>query len=1144
MSLVDACTLVSARGRLMQALPDDGVMVAVQASEGEIVPYLGSAVDLAAVNAAGSVVLSGSTAEVEKVAAVFREQGRRTRRLATDRAFHSSLMDPVLDALGEVAAGLSYGRPQLPVVSTVTGGLVTGEMSSPQYWVDHARRPVRFADAVVASRAGVFLEVGPDGVLSGLVDDAVPLLRPDCEEPDQLVAALGEAFTRGVGVDWPAYFAGSGARQIDLPTYPFQRDRYWLTSSASADVSAAGLADAGHPLLGARVELADGGVVLTGRLSLGTQEWLADHAVFGTVLLPGAAFVELALSAGEHVGCPRVEELVLAAPLRLAGGEQVHVQVTVAAADDVASDGRRAVTVYSRRGGGEWTRHATGALVPEVPAVTERLAEWPPASAVEHDVADVYPDLLDRGYAYGPAFQGLRRLWRLGEESFAEIDLAAGRVPDAGAFALHPALLDAAVHPLLPGVADDERAAGLPFAWAGVSVVASDATSLRVRLTPTGPDTVALRMFDTDGAAVATIDALTWRAVAAEDVVAPGGAAAPGMPLFALEWTPVPLAPAETPDWPTWHDAAAEPPTTPVVLAPRAFGPTPRGAARQALALAQSWLAAARPEPTRLVVLTSGAAGPDATDPAGAAAWGLLRSAQSENADRLVLVDADDIAAAGPLLSAVLASGEPQVVVRDGAAFVPRVSRLTIPAAAPAGRTSVSVDLSADSSTASVNSPTDPATSPFPPTGTTLITGGTGVLGTVLARHLVRAHGVRRLLLTSRRGPDAPGARELVEELTELGAVAEIVACDVAERADVARLLTAVPPEHPLTAVVHAAGTADDGVIGSLTPERLDHTLAPKADGAWHLHELTRDAELSAFVLFSSVAATLGAPGQGNYAAANAVLDALSAVRRVQGLPVLTLSWGLWARGSGITGHLSETDLRRIARAGLLPLDDQQGLDLFDAAVATGAPWVLPMRLDLAALRAQRDALPAVLRGLVPATRRAAAGPAGGATLAERLHQVAPEDRERVVADVVRSEIALVLGYAGPEAVDRERAFTDLGFDSLTAIDLRNRLGAATGLRLPATLVFDHPTPDALIGYVRDRTASAPGGARTVLERIDDLGTALGGLEAGMRAEALARLRELLTAADPGARAEAALANASTGEVLDFINRELGISLS
>ncbi|RLU89252.1 polyketide synthase, partial [Streptomyces griseocarneus] len=237
LSLADACTLVSARGRLMQALPDDGVMVAVQASEGEITPYLGSAVDLAAVNAAGSVVLSGSTAEVERVVAVFRERGRRTRCLDTDRAFHSSLMDPVLGPLAEVASGLSYGRPQLSVVSTVTGGLVTEEMSSPRYWVDHVRRPVRFADAVAVSGAGLFLEVGPDGVLSGLVDDAVPLLRPDREEPDQLVAALGEAFTRGVEVDWPAYFAGSGAKRVDLPTYPFQRKPHWLGTERAESVA-------------------------------------------------------------------------------------------------------------------------------------------------------------------------------------------------------------------------------------------------------------------------------------------------------------------------------------------------------------------------------------------------------------------------------------------------------------------------------------------------------------------------------------------------------------------------------------------------------------------------------------------------------------------------------------------------------------------------------------------------------------------------------------------------------------------------------------------------------------------------------------------------------------------------------------------
>jgi hypothetical protein len=399
----------------------------------------------------------------------------------------------------------------------------------------------------------------------------------------------------------------------------------------------------------------------------------------------------------------------------------------------------------------------------------------------------------------------------------------------------------------------------------------------------------------------------------------------------------------------------------------------------------------------------------------------------------------------------------------------------------------------------------------FPAAGTTLITGGTGVLGGLLARHLVVAHGVRRLVLVGRRGVEAPGARELVAELAGLGAAAEVVACDVADREAVARLVGGVAPEHPLTAVVHAAGVADDGVIGSLTAERLDRTLAAKADGAWHLHEATRGLGLSAFVLFSSIAATFGAPGQGNYAAANAVLDGLARLRRAEGLPVLTLSWGMWARGSGITGHLGQADLRRIARAGVLPLEDGPGLELFDAAVSSGAEWVLPMRLDLAALRAQRDALPAALRGLVPPVRPAV-DRRGGPGLAERLRQAAPEERERLVADLVHGEIAVVLGHPGPAEVAGGRPLAELGFDSLTAVDLRNRLQAATGLRLPATLVFDYPTPAALTGYLTARAGGGDGQPPSTSE--------------------------------PANRAEAVLKDASADEVLDFVTNELGISLT
>ncbi len=348
-----------------------------------------------------------------------------------------------------------------------------------------------------------------------------------------------------------------------------------------------------------------------------------------------------------------------------------------------------------------------------------------------------------------------------------------------------------------------------------------------------------------------------------------------------------------------------------------------------------------------------------------------------------------------------------------------------------------------------------------------LITGGTGELGGRVARHLVSEHGVRSLVLASRRGREAPGAAELEAELTALGARVLLAACDVADRAQLQALLASVPAEHPLSAVVHTAGVLDDGVVESLTPERVDRVLAPKVDAAWNLHELTAHLDLRAFVLFSSASGTLGAPGQGNYAAANVFLDGLAAHRRAQGLAGASMAWGWWAPASEMTGGLSEAELARMRRAGFEAFSAEEGLELFDAARVSGEALTIPVRLDAAALRAQAGAgvLPAMLRGLVRARglagrrrARVAGGPAGG-------HVPARNDG-RLVLGLVRGEVAAVLGHASAVAIDVRRAFKDLGFDSLLAVELRNRLQAATGLRLPATLVFDHPNPEALAAHL------------------------------------------------------------------------------
>ncbi|WP_394297892.1 SDR family NAD(P)-dependent oxidoreductase [Streptomyces globisporus] len=393
---------------------------------------------------------------------------------------------------------------------------------------------------------------------------------------------------------------------------------------------------------------------------------------------------------------------------------------------------------------------------------------------------------------------------------------------------------------------------------------------------------------------------------------------------------------------------------------------------------------------------------------------------------------------------------------------------------------------------------------PLDPNGTVLITGGTGTLGGLVARHLATAHGIRHFVLTSRQGPKAPGADELVAALAETGARTTVVACDVADRTALRAVLADIDPGHPLTAVVHAAGTLDDTAVDQLTPDQVDRVLRPKADAAWHLHELTRAHDLAAFVLFSSAAGTLGTAGQANYAAANAFLDALAHQRRAEGLSAVSLAWGLWEQTSALTGTLDDKDLRRLARTGVAAMPTAEALALLDAALTAARPALAPVRLDIPGLTASGADTPALLRSLVrkPVRRRARAGSAadGAGSLADRLAPLPEAERRRVLLDLVREHAAVVLGESSPAAIGPHRAFKELGSDSLTSVELRNRLKTATGLRLPATLVFDHPTPAAIADFLYGEvvTGDAPDATAATAGGVDE--AELLRLEAGFEA--------------------------------------------
>ncbi|MEU2779748.1 type I polyketide synthase, partial [Streptomyces sp. NPDC007162] len=814
---------------------------------------------------------------------------------------------------------------------------------------------------LVESESLTFIEVGPHPVLLPPIQDIADLhatgstvvvgtLRRNEGDLRRLVASVAQAYSYGVAVDWAPLFHGRGARRVALPTYAFQRRRYWPEMTGGpAGVTAAGLDSAEHPLLGAMVTLPHSdGVLFTSRLSLRTHPWLADHAVQGTVIFPGTGYVELAVRAGDSVGCDRLDELVLEAPLVLPAQGGVQVQLVVDAGGT-----QRAFAVYARPDGqDEWTRHATGVLssgAAQAGAEFDPVSQaWPAAGATEMDLSQFYA-ATD---SYGPQFQGLTRAWRHGDQILAEVELPEAARGAAGSYVIHPALLDAALHPAaFAGLSDG----GLPFSFTDVVLHASGAARLRVTMTRTGPDEVAVAVADGTGLPVLSIGALAVRPLNTGSLT---GGADDGA-VLTLDWIGIDPAGIPVDSW-TVADRTAplgdETATLPVVLMvsgdPVTVAESSHELTGWVLTQLQQWLGSESTVP--LVVMTRGAVavrtsssapaspegarGEPVPDLPAAAVWGLVRSAQTENPGRIVLLDTDsDLDAA--TLGNVLAADEPQLVLRDGRLHAGRLTRSRLSAGAP-----------------------------LEPAGTVLITGGTGGLGGVVARHLVSAYGIRSLVLLSRRGADAPGAAELVAELSQQGAEAELVACDVADRSALAEVLAS----RPIGGVVHAAGVLDDGVIDTLSREQLDRVLAPKVDAAWHLHELTRDLDLSMFVVFSSLAGILGGGGQGNYAAGNAFLDALMQQRRHDGLPGLSLAWGAWTTEVGRTGELSEVDLRRIARSAIPPVAAGQGMELFDRALRAGSPMVALTRLNVRALRDQAG-VPAVWRALAGGMLRRAA---------------------------------------------------------------------------------------------------------------------------------------------------------------------------
>jgi pimaricinolide synthase PimS1 len=1200
LGLRDACEVVAARGRLMAALPVGGAMVAVAASESEVLEGIGvygERVALAAVNGPASVVLSGDEDAVLELAGVWEREGRKVKRLEVSHAFHSPRMRDMLEEFERVLEGVSFNAPSIPVVCNLSGRVDPDALCSVEYWVRHARETVRFAEGVRwLTEQGVsgFLEVGPDGALTAMCqeclseycgdEDRLPVsasvMRATRPEERTFLSALGQIWVAGQPVDWAAPLRHTDAERLVLPPYAFQRRRYWLDAQANTgDPATIGQTATEHPLLGASITIAGGEEQLfTGRISLQTHQWLADHTVMGSVLLPGTALLELALHAAKEINHNTIEELTLQTPLVIPDKDSVQLQISVGSSDE---SGRRSIEIYSRQihadeqlGGISeipWTCNASGMLAHRGASTAGDLqASWPPPEAVPLELDGFYDSLARRGLDYGPVFQGLRAAWRSDKDVFAEVSLADDQREQAQSFTMHPALLDAALHALGADASiDSQEAPRIPFSWNGVRLHAVGTSTLRVHISHLGADTVSLTLGDENGAVLATVDSLLLRSLSPQQLEDMAGARSERM--FCLDWTQIPSAPAPDglkgvtialgpgqssvhhPPLAGWEslvyrdmagliesiDAGGAAPKTVIAncgsASVRATVDEAHAFARRVLALIQQWIADERFLGSRLAFVTQNALAVNESERvegfAQAPVWGLVRSAQSEHPGRFALIDVDEEQASWLALPSVLASEEPQLALRKGDVFVPRLMRTVVPVAR-----------------SSISARSQIAGSSFDPMRTTLITGGTGALGGLLARHLVSAYGVRSLVLASRRGSAAPQAAELEAELMALGASVRIVTCDASDRGQLQVALDAVPAEYPLGAVVHTAGLLDDGVVHSLTVEQMDNVLGPKVDGALYLHELTEQIELSAFVLFSSASATLGSPGQGNYAAANAFLDALAAHRRARGLAAVSIGWGPWSQAGGMTESLTANDRLRASRAGLNLLSHEQGLELFDAACASTEAMRIPMTLDIVALRAQVRAglvLPAVLRGLVRSPMHpTVADRAGSPRL--RLAGVSTVERSRVALELTLAQVAAVLGYTSAEAVDPKLAFKELGFDSLAAVELRNRLSAETGLQLPATLVFDHPTSAAvaelLLAELDDDAHDSGSSLEEEMEELERRLSAVAAHEA-QRPVVAERLKAILAAMSERQETEQQdddLRSATAEEVFDLIDRELG----
>ncbi len=1107
-TLEDAARLVAARGQLMQALPAGGSMAALGVAESELASLTeGIDIAIAAVNGPASLVISGRSESVHLVMQRCAGRGIQATELAVSHAFHSPEMAAMLPAFRAVAESIHYARPQLKVVSNVTGEVADAALSTAEYWVSHVMETVRFAAGVsTLLNEGVmdFIELGPQGTLLGMVaacldeqqEDValIASLQRKLGETAALLVSLGKLHVRGARIRWVGVFSGDEQR-VPLPHYAWQRQRFWIDTGPQALAGQ----ETGHPLLGREISLAGEGVVYEALITLAKHGWLYDHIVGELAVVPGAGIGELVRAAGEVYFSRSdisVSSLILQSPLILAeSGQYIQVMIN-------QRDGLNEVKVWSRDAQqAKWQLNATAEVASGItPATPLDLAAIQARCATHSDIDEVYQRFAELGLPYGPAFRGIESVCSNENEVLARLKLPVD-IHDLNAFGIHPILLDSAFQAYLSVNKSDVLQ--LPFSidslttyqatgeevFAWVTVEKSKNNSLTTNVVICNADGVILTevkglhgrptypvTFLNGHSLARSMYAIDWQ-------IAPSGQHTRSGSYLIVSYAGDTLAEStaallrdkgidcERVDFDRLNEARH----ADNIICMFGYSGAPAAQAWQPLLHALSVLKHIERHKwdVRLCWVTQGAVAVQDDQPCDVGQYGLWgggRTLMLEHPEyHCTLIDVAKGVDIDELARAITQGGEEQeIALTVQGQYVPRLKQVK-----------------------------DIQRPALKLTGTVLISGGLGAIGANVARTLVKA-GARQLVLTGRRGQATPGAAELVAELEQAGAQVTVVAADVTDPQAVKQLLEQIAHEHPLQGVVHTAGALDAAVLLEQNEEKLAMVFSAKVQGAMNLDRLTRDTPLDFFVLFSSVEGTLGSAGQGGYAAANACLDAIAGNRRSAGLAGQSLAWGLWTDDAsnplGVASGLDARQQARIEKIGLGIVKKSLGNELFDKVVGCSQSQLLLVPINVEQLRVNfKNEIPYLWKELVKSKDRAASKKRRAQRLID-LATVSGAARFNAIVDIVRSNIISVLALDEKE-VHINRPLSELGLDSLTAVELRNGLRKNTGKTLPATLAFDYPTIFDMATFINEQ-----------FTRQKSAGEAPSGAEAGKKAAVFSQL--------------------------------------